>query len=90
LALPGYGGDSKNIIKYFYENYGDSIYISILNQYVPLPNVKNYSEINRKITVNEYEELVSYAIDLGVKNGFIQEEETAVESFIPEFNEEGV
>jgi putative pyruvate formate lyase activating enzyme len=90
LALPGYGGDSKNIIKYFYENYGDSIYISILNQYVPLPNVRNYSEINRKITVNEYEELVSYAIDLGVKNGFIQEEETAVESFIPEFNEEGV
>lgn len=90
LMLPGYLTDSKNIIKYLYETFGDTIYISIMNQYTPLDHVKKYNEINRKITEEEYEELVDYAISLGVENGFIQEGETASESFIPEFNGEGV
>ena len=34
-------------------------------------------------------ELVDYAIELGVENGFIQEGETAEESFIPAFDYEG-
>lgn len=90
LMLPGYMSDSKNIIKYLYETYGDTIYISIMNQYTPLSHVEKYKEINRKITDEEYDELVDYAIELGVENGFIQEGETASESFIPEFNGEGV
>lgn len=90
LALPGYLDDSKNIIRYLYETYGDKIYISIMNQYTPMRAVEEYPEINRRITSEEYEELVDYAIELGVNNGFIQEGETATESFIPEFNNEGV
>jgi putative pyruvate formate lyase activating enzyme len=90
LTLPGYLEDSKKIIQYLYKTFGDTIYISIMNQFTPLETVTNYPEINRKITENEYEELVDYAIELGVENGFIQEGETATDSFIPEFNEEGV
>jgi putative pyruvate formate lyase activating enzyme len=90
LLLPGYLKDSKNIIKYLYDSYGDTIYISIMNQYTPLPRMTAYPLINRRVSDEEYEELVDYAIELGVENGFIQEGETASESFIPEFNEEGV
>lgn len=90
LTLPGFLKDSKNIIKYLYETFGDSIYISIMNQYTPLKAVEKYPEINRRITEKEYEDLVDYAIALGVENGFIQEGETASESFIPEFSGEGV
>lgn len=90
LTLPGYLQDSKNILNYLYENFGNKIYISIMNQYTPLETVNNYPELNRRITEEEYEELVNYAIDLGIENGFIQEGETASDSFIPEFNEEGV
>jgi putative pyruvate formate lyase activating enzyme len=90
LTLPGYLEDSKRIIKYLYETYGDTIFISIMNQYTPIANNTTYPELNRKITEEEYEELVDYAIDIGVENGFIQEGETALESFIPEFNGEGV
>jgi len=42
------------------------------------------------VTDKEYDEVVDYAIELGVVNGFIQEGETASESFIPEFDCEGV
>jgi putative pyruvate formate lyase activating enzyme len=90
LLLPGYLKDSKNIIKYLYDSYGDTIYISIMNQYTPLPRMTAYPLMNRRVSDEEYEELVDYAIELGVENGFIQEGETASESFIPEFNEEGV
>jgi len=90
LTLPGYLNDSKNILRYLYQTYGDNIYISIMNQYTPMAGLNDYPELQRKIHQKEYDELVDYAIDLGIENGFIQEGETASESFIPEFNNEGV
>lgn len=89
LLLPGYLENSKAIVKYVYETYGDQLYLSLMNQYTPLPHVEKWSEINRRVTEEEYEELVDYAIELGVENGFIQEGETAEESFIPAFDFEG-
>ena len=90
LLLPACVKDSKAVIKYLYDTYKDDIYISIMNQYTPLKQVEKYPEINRKVTDKEYDEVVDYAIELGVVNGFIQEGETAEESFIPEFDNEGV
>lgn len=90
LILPGCMEDSKNIIRYLHDAYGDTIYLSIMNQFTPLKNVEKYPELNRKLTEDEYDEVVDFAIDLGVENGFIQEGETAEESFIPDFNCEGV
>lgn len=90
MILPGLIEDSKKIIKYIYDNYKGKVYISIMNQYTPLDNVRKYKEINRKVTKEEYEEVVNYAIDLGVVNGFIQQGDTAKDSFIPIFDNEGV
>ena len=39
LALPGCGEDSRAVLRYLYETYGDSIFISIMNQYTPMPQV---------------------------------------------------
>ena len=61
-----------------------------MNQYTPMTKSTEYPELNRKISYEEYEELVNFAIEIGVENGFIQEGEPASESFIPEFNGEGV
>ena len=84
LVLPGHTEDSKKIIKYLYEKYGNNIYISIMNQYTPVTKTK-YANLNRTLTENEYDEVVNYAYDLGVRNAFIQEGETCKESFIPKF-----
>lgn len=90
LVLPGLTDASKNVIRYLYETYGDCIYISILNQYTPMAGLEKYPELNRKITDEEYDEVVDYAILIGVENGFIQEGDTAKESFIPEFDITGI
>lgn len=86
LVLPGCIQESKEVIRYLYDTYGNQIYISIMNQYTPRAEVENYPEINRKVTQEEYQEVVDFAVELGVEQGFIQEGDTALESFIPEFN----
>ena len=90
LILPNLLNDSKKILKYLYETYKDNIYISIMNQYTPLKQVKNIKELNKKITKEEYEEIIEYAINIGIKNAYAQDDETASESFIPEFDYTGV
>ena len=90
LLLPGHLNDAKRIIEYLYNKYGDNIYISIMNQYTPMSNLIKYPNLNRKVTEIEYDELINYACDLGVKNAFIQEGETQIDSFIPDFDKTGV
>lgn len=86
LALPGQEIDSKRILKYLYETYGDEIYISLMSQYTPMSQVASkYPELNRKLSRRQYARLVEYALTLGFENGFIQEGDAAQESFIPPF-----
>lgn len=87
MVMPGNTKDSKKIIKYLYDTFGDDIYISIMNQYTPPKDMVNFPEIARKLTHREYEKVVGYAIDLGIENAFIQEGDTAEESFIPDFDD---
>lgn len=89
LMLPDNINDSKKIIKYLYNKYKHNIYISIMNQYTPIRKYK-YIELNKKVSDKEYDELIDYAYDLGVRNAYIQEGETQKESFIPIFDLEGV
>ena len=90
LVLPGSTKDSKAVLEYLWNTYGDRIYISIMNQYTPMEQIKNYPLLSRKVTKREYQKVVDYALSLGWENGFIQEGETAKESFIPDFHGIGV
>lgn len=85
LMLPGLKEDTKEILKYLYDTYKDNIYISIMNQYTPIKEFKRFTELNNKVSENDYNEIIDYAIDLGIKKAFIQEGETQSESFIPDF-----
>ncbi len=88
LMLPGLLFDTKKLMDYLYSTYGNSIYISLMSQYTPLPHVKDFPELNRKLNMKHYEAMVDYCAELGIENAFIQEGEAADESFIPPFSEE--
>lgn len=90
LILPGHLGDSKQILRFLYNSYGDNIYISIMNQYTPLADACLPPELNRRITPQEYEKILSFGERIGIEQGFFQEGETAEESFIPPFDCEGL
>lgn len=90
LVLPGYTQNSRDVIEYLYNTYGNDIYMSIMSQYTPMPRAADYPEINRRVTDEEYDALVDFAAGIGVENAFVQEGEAASESFIPAFDGEGI
>ncbi len=91
MILPGHTKDSMRVIEYLHHTYGESIYISIMNQYTPVKTTRmeKYTELGRSITAREYDKVIDYAISIGVENAYIQEGETNKESFIPSFDGEG-
>ncbi len=90
LVLPTKSDDTKKIINYLYKKYQDNIYLSIMNQYTPVNFIKDYPYLNKTISEDEYNDVIDYAIDLGIKNAYMQEGGTCSESFIPAFDLEGV
>lgn len=90
LVLPGFLQNSKEVIEYLYKKYENDIFMSIMNQYTPLEYVKDYPEINRKLTEKEYNKIIDFAAGIGVENAFVQEGGTVSESFIPIFDGEGI
>ena len=93
LLLPGHKRNARAVIRYVYETYGDDVYLSLMNQYTPFDRLRERPEcrdICRKVTAREYQAVVDYAVELGVCNAYVQEGDTAKESFIPFFDGEGV
>ena len=90
LVLPTKSNDTKKITNYLYKKYQDNIYLSIMNQYTPVNHIKDYTFLNNSVSEDEYNEVIDYAIDLGIKNAYMQEGGTCSESFIPSFDLEGV
>lgn len=88
LLLPSHVAEAKLSLKHLLDTYGDSIYISLMNQYTPMKDMT--PPLNRRVTHAEYYELIDYAEKIGLKNGFIQEFGTADESFIPPFDNTGI
>ena len=86
LILPGHVEDTKKLVHYLYTTYHDKIIISLMNQYTPLKKFAKYPNLNRKISDDEYQEVIDYALHLGITYAFIQEGNTQSESFIPNFD----
>ena len=92
LLLPGHLDDSKHVMDILASKpYKDDIIVSLMNQFTPVNDlIDEYPELMARVTDEEYDELIDYALELGLDNSFIQEGGTAEESFIPEFDYEGV
>ena len=89
LVLPNCYDDSKNVISYLYNKYGNNIIYSIMNQYTRIRTL-DYPELNDNVSTRKYDELVNYAYDIGIRNCFIQEEESQSDSFIPVFKGDSI
>ena len=90
LALPGQGADSRKVLAAMRERFGPDLWFSLMNQYTPQPRMEAFPELQRRLTDEEYDDLIDYALSLGLENGFIQETGAASEQFIPAFDLTGV
>ena len=90
LVLPGHINNSKKVLSYLWETYKDRICVSIMSQYTPVRESKDYPELNRSLTKREYEKVLAHALKLGFTNAYIQEGRADKKSFIPAFDLTGV
>ena len=90
LVLPWQWRDSCRCLDWIHETFDDQVYVSIMNQYMPLFKACRHPEINRPLTTLEYQKVVRHAREIGITKGFIQVGRTDSAKFIPHFNEEHV
>lgn len=86
LVMPLCTSDSKAIVKWFFRNMPEDAYLSLMRQYTPFGEIENFPELARKITTREYDAVVNTALDLGIKNLYIQEKSSAEKAFIPSWD----
>jgi putative pyruvate formate lyase activating enzyme len=72
LVMPGDVGGTKQVIDWVAECLPDDTYFNIMSQYRPMYKASDYPEINRRITREEYEDVVRHARNAGLTNLDIQ------------------
>jgi len=72
LVLPGEIENSKQVLKWLFENLGN-IYLSLMSQYHPCHKAVGHPVIGRRLKKEEYEEVLNFAAGLGFTNGYRQE-----------------
>jgi putative pyruvate formate lyase activating enzyme len=85
LVLPGQIKNTKNVLKTIKDNFGSQVWVSLMSQYYPAYNAVNYSEINRTLSKDEYNEIKGYYESLDFANGYFQELDSANKAYTPNF-----
>lgn len=85
LILPLAAYDSIEAVK-FVSTLPKSVYFSLMSQYTPFGEIEKYKELQRKITKREYERVLAAVREYGLENVFLQDFESASESFIPQWD----
>ena len=87
LVLPTKTQNSLDVIDWINTNLGNETYLSLMAQYVPMYKAKEMKDFNRKITPLEYKILINKVKNLGFKNVFYQDLESANSIYTPNFKE---
>ncbi len=91
LILPGEEKNSRAVIDFVAGNFpGDDILFSLMAQYTPMPGTECFPELQRTVTAEENDALVSYMTARGIYNGFWQEPSAATDDMIPDFDLSGI
>ena len=86
LVLPWQWRDSCRCLDWIHETFGDDVFVSVMNQYMPIYKACLHPEINRPLTTLEYQKVIRHADEIGITKGFMQVGKTAEAKFIPNFN----
>jgi len=72
LALPGKNKETMEILSFISESLSCHSYVSLMSQFHPY-NCKEFPELDRKVSLQEYEELVEFADKSNMDNVYIQD-----------------
>jgi putative pyruvate formate lyase activating enzyme len=86
LVLPGHLDNTREVLRWLASHLGpDSAWISVMAQYYPAHRATDAgTELARRITRREYDQVLATLEELELNNGWIQERATG-EDFLPDF-----
>jgi len=87
LIFPNRIAGSEESLTWLVNEVSPKVAVSVMAQYYPAHHAYKYKDINRKITPEEYREVVDLVEKLGIENGWVQELESA-ENYQPDFKKE--
>lgn len=90
LVLPTGRKDSIKILEWISQHLDVSNFLlSLMSQFTPNNNCKNYPSINRRTSTFEYNSVLNRAIELKF-NGFMQDRRSAKSEYTPDFDLNGI
>ena len=90
LILPKNTNRSVELLRFIADTFGTDTIVSLMAQYTPCGDLSAVPELQRRITVREYEKVLTTLEILGFENAYVQERTSASEAFIPDFDLTGV
>lgn len=70
LVLPNKIAGSEKVINFIVDELSKDSYVNIMDQYRPYYLVDKYEELNRPISADEFQDVISYARNTGLHCGF--------------------
>ena len=84
LVLPGHIEESIRVLEIIAEELSPGVNLSLMSQFHPAFKVKNHPLLNRPLSKDEYEIVVSAMERLGFRNGWIQDMDS-FQNYLPDF-----
>lgn len=86
LVLPNNIANSFKVIDWVAQNFkSNTVLFSLMSQYIPYGRACDYKDLNRKLTKTEYKKVENYLYESGFEDGYIQELDSASDTYIPKF-----
>ncbi len=90
LVLPGHADDSKRLLTWIHDDLGPRTSVSLMAQYYPVHRAADLPGMDRRLSVEEYDDVRRLFEELGFEEGFAQEPSSASREYTPDFNGRGV
>ena len=75
LVLPNKLSGTAEIMAFIARELGTDTYISLMSQYFPCHKAKDYTELSRRLTLEEYQEAMNIMHSYGLRNGWTQDQQ---------------
>lgn len=91
LILPEQELDSMNVIDLISDSFpAGSILFSLMSQYTPMPGLECLPELQQRVDPVSARHLYKYMLSCGLTEGYWQDESSATDEMIPDFDYTGV
>jgi putative pyruvate formate lyase activating enzyme len=86
LILPNHIYNSKRVLKWIKDTFNNKVLVSVMSQYFPTYKANDTEDINRKISRQEYDEVIDYMEEIDLYNGYVQDySEDDETKYVPNF-----